>query len=89
VEGQKFVHRHRFEIIRFHFFKTQMISTQMICRWRRLLPPKGEFWAIPGRFNGRRKPKMSARIPTVIPLLDSACPFVHQKLHLVPGIPLG
>jgi len=33
----------------------------MICRCRTLLPPKGQFQAIPGRLNGRRKPKLSAR----------------------------
>jgi len=33
----------------------------MICSCGRLLRPKGQFWAAPGRFNGRRKPKLSAR----------------------------
>ena len=35
----------------------------MICRCRRLLPPNGHFWAIPGRFNDRRRPKLGARTP--------------------------
>jgi len=54
----------------------------MICHYQRLLPPKGQFLAIPGRFSGRRKPKLSARIGTVIPLSCCVCPFIYQKLRL-------
>jgi hypothetical protein len=48
-----------------------------------LLPRKGEFLAIPGRFNGRRKPKLSARIPTVVNTI------LHRPLIYLPLVAFG
>src|SRR5712672_2527880 len=52
----------------------------MIYRCRRLLSRKGQFSAIPGRFNGRRRPKLSARTPHLFYHFTTSAPSFHQRL---------
>jgi hypothetical protein len=82
VKGQKLVHRHRFEIIRFHFLNPDDLSLS------KAASAQGPILGDSGPLQWSKKAKNECpESPTVVPLLCSVCPFVHQKLRLVTGIP--
>ena len=76
MKGPKLVHRHRFEIMRFHFLNPDDLSLSKAASAQR--PILGDS----GPLQWSKKAKTECPPATVIPLSYSVRPFVHQKLRL-------